>query len=91
MRGEELPVLYLLLCLGVFMERREILRLQAVDSSVTGVAVIDAFARNDIFAGIDAEKDLPVDFLSHLWRDVLRDDLIAWHICYENKREYSRL
>ena len=60
-RGEELSHLEFLLGLGVFMVAGEIRLPEVVQSSDSRVAVVDAFLRNEVLAGVYGEKDFLVD------------------------------
>ena len=62
MRGKELSHLELLLCLGVLVVVGEVGLSEVVQPSDAGVAVVDAFCRNKVLAGVYGEKYLFVDF-----------------------------
>lgn len=61
MRGEELSHLKFLLGLGIVMAAGEVRLSEAVQSSGSRVAVVDAFLRDEVLAGVYGEKNLLVD------------------------------
>ena len=73
-RGEELSHLEFLLGLGVFMVAGEIRLPEVVQSSGSRVAVVDAFLRNEVLAGVYGEKDFLVDLGTPVLRNLLRYD-----------------
>lgn len=74
MRSEELSHLELLLRLGVLVVVGEIGLPEVMQSADAGVAVVDAFRRNKVLAGIYGEKYLLVDLGTHSLRYLLGDD-----------------
>ena len=59
--GEELSHLKFLLGLGIVMVAGEVRLSEAVQSSGSRVAVVDAFLRDEVLAGVYGEKDFLVD------------------------------
>ena len=70
-RGEELSHLELLLGLGVFVVAGEVRLSEVVQSSDARVAVVDAFLRDEVLAGVYGEKYLPVDLGTPVLRYLL--------------------
>lgn len=71
MRGEELSHLGLLLGLGIFVVAGEVRLSEAVQSSDARVAVVDAFLRDEVLAGVYGEKYLLVDLGTPVLRYLL--------------------
>ena len=74
MRGEELSHLELFLGLGILVVAGKVGLPEVVQPSDAGIAVVDAFSRNDILAGVYGEKYLLVDFGTHTLRYLLGDN-----------------
>ena len=85
MRGEELSHLGFLLRFGVLVVIGKIGLPEVVQSSDAGIAVVDAFRRNEVLAGVYGEKYLLVDFGTHTLRYLLGDDGIHGFICLSLK------
>ena len=75
-RGEELSHLELLLGLRIFAVAAEVRLFQVVQPADTGVAVVDAFLRDKVLAGVYGEKDLLVNLGTPVLRDLLGYDSI---------------
>ena len=90
MRGEELSHLILFLGLRVLVVVGKVGLPQVVQPSDTCVAVVDAFRRDEVFAGVYGEKYLLVDFGTHTLRYLLGDDGIHDFICLSLKMKTPR-
>lgn len=78
MRSEELTHLELFLGIGILVIVGEVGLLEVVQSSDASIAVIDAFCRNEVLAGVYGEKYLLVDLGTHTLRYLLGDDGIQF-------------
>ena len=74
MRSEKLSHLKLLLGLRILVIVGKVGLPQIVQPTDTGIAVVDAFRRNKVFAGVYGEKNLFVDLGSQALRYLLGYD-----------------